>query len=92
MLVEKLRFSVLYPDSTYLTVYDSTALCWALEGGSAGRKAAICTQDSTHKHNTQTSIPRVGFEPPIPAFERVKTVHALDRTATLIAQFYMYFV
>jgi hypothetical protein len=26
-------------------------------------------------------MPRVGFEPTIPVFERTKTVHALDRAA-----------
>jgi hypothetical protein len=31
-------------------------------------------------------MPRVGFEPTIPAFERAKTVHALERTATVIAR------
>jgi hypothetical protein len=29
-------------------------------------------------------MPRVGFEPTIPAFEQAKTVHALDRAATVI--------
>jgi hypothetical protein len=29
-------------------------------------------------------MPRVGFEPTIPSFERAKTIHALDRTATVI--------
>jgi hypothetical protein len=29
-------------------------------------------------------MPRVGFEPTIPAFERAKTVHALDREDTVI--------
>jgi hypothetical protein len=29
-------------------------------------------------------MPRVGFEPPIPVFERAKTAHALDRAATVI--------
>jgi hypothetical protein len=29
-------------------------------------------------------MPRVGFEPTIPAFERAKTVHALDRATTVI--------
>jgi hypothetical protein len=29
-------------------------------------------------------MPRVGFEPTITAFERAKTVHALDRTASVI--------
>jgi hypothetical protein len=31
-----------------------------------------------------TDMPRVGFEPKIPVFERAKTVHALDRAATVI--------
>jgi hypothetical protein len=29
-------------------------------------------------------MPRVGFEPKIPAFERAKTDYALDRAATVI--------
>jgi hypothetical protein len=29
-------------------------------------------------------MPRVGFEPKIPVFERAKTVHVLDRKATVI--------
>jgi hypothetical protein len=29
-------------------------------------------------------MPQVGFEPTISVFERVKTVHALDRAATVI--------
>jgi hypothetical protein len=29
-------------------------------------------------------MPRVGFEPAIPVFERAKTVHALDCAATVI--------
>jgi hypothetical protein len=33
----------------------------------------------------QTSIPWVGFENTIPAFERAKTVHTLDRAATVIS-------
>jgi hypothetical protein len=44
-----------------------------------------------HKHriNTytyQTSMPYVGFEPTIAAFERAKTVHALDLAATVIGE------
>jgi hypothetical protein len=36
-----------------------------------------------HKQNkrTETSMPRVGFEPTISVFERVKMVHVLDRSA-----------
>jgi hypothetical protein len=42
----------------------------------------------TEQHNLRintlkTSIPRVGLEPTIPAFERAKTFHALDRAATV---------
>jgi hypothetical protein len=29
-------------------------------------------------------MPQVGFESTIPVFERAKTVHALDRSATVI--------
>jgi hypothetical protein len=29
-------------------------------------------------------MPRVGFEPTTPVFERAKTVHALDRAAPVI--------
>jgi hypothetical protein len=36
------------------------------------------------QHKIQISMPEVGFEPTIPAFERTKTVHVLDRTATVI--------
>jgi hypothetical protein len=32
----------------------------------------------------------VGFEPTIPAFERAKTVHALDRPATVIGNDIVY--
>jgi hypothetical protein len=41
----------------------------------------------TQKKRTQTSMPQVGFERTIPAFERAKTVHALDHAATLIGFF-----
>jgi hypothetical protein len=38
----------------------------------------------TQNKHRETSMPRVGLEPTIPAFERAKTVHALDRVATVI--------
>jgi hypothetical protein len=38
----------------------------------------------TQNKRIQTSVPRVGFEPTIPAFERVETVHALDSATTVI--------
>jgi hypothetical protein len=43
---------------------------------------------SAGQHNTEkcghTSMPRVGFEPTIPVFERLKTVRALDCAANWI--------
>jgi hypothetical protein len=38
----------------------------------------------TQNKRTQTSMPRMRFEPTTPVFERRKTVHALDRAATVI--------
>jgi hypothetical protein len=35
-------------------------------------------------------MPSVGFEPTIPAFQRAKTVHALDRVATVTGQGHLY--
>jgi hypothetical protein len=35
-------------------------------------------------------MPRVGFEPTIPVFERAKTVHALDRATTGIGTLFIY--
>jgi hypothetical protein len=51
-----------------------------MDRASARRKAT-----QTQHKRTQTSMPRLGFEPTIPVFERAKTVHALDRAATVIA-------
>jgi hypothetical protein len=45
------------------------------------------TQTQNKRTHTQTSMPRVGFEPTIPASEREKTVHDLDRSATVIGEF-----
>jgi hypothetical protein len=43
----------------------------------------------TQNKRTQTTMPRVEFEPTIPVFEQAKTVHAFDRAATVIGR-YMY--
>jgi hypothetical protein len=37
----------------------------------------------TQNKRTQTSMPKVRFDPTIPVIKRAKTVHALDRTATV---------
>jgi hypothetical protein len=39
----------------------------------------------TQKKRTQTSMRRMGFDPTIPVFVQAKTVHALDRAATVIS-------
>jgi hypothetical protein len=46
----------------------------------------LITHRTTQTQNklTQASMPRVGFESTTPVFERAKTVHALDRAATVI--------
>jgi hypothetical protein len=44
----------------------------------------------TQNKHEHTSMSRVEIEPTIPAFERVKTFHALDRAATLIGKEIIY--
>jgi hypothetical protein len=43
---------------------------------------------TTQRQNTQTYMPWMGFEHTIPVFERGKTIHALDRAATLMGTRY----
>jgi hypothetical protein len=49
---------------------------------SKGRYLHRTTQ--TQKKRRQISMPLFGFEPTTPVFKRAKTVHALDRAATVI--------
>jgi hypothetical protein len=44
----------------------------------------------TQNKRTQTTMPRVGFEPTIPSPERTKTVYASDSTITVIGQLISY--
>jgi hypothetical protein len=55
-----------------------------MDEGLANREAATHRQDNTNAEYAQTSTSLDGFEPMSPAFEEAKTVHALDRAATLI--------
>jgi hypothetical protein len=43
------------------------------------------TTEKQNKHTHETSMTCVGFELTIPASERAKTVHALDRLTTVTA-------
>jgi hypothetical protein len=63
----------------FLILRHSVGLIGRVNSPSQGR---YLTQ--TQNTQKQTSMPRVGYEPTIPAFERAKTVHALDLTATVI--------
>jgi hypothetical protein len=40
----------------------------------------------TQNKNIHAFITRMGFEPIIPVFERAKTVHSLERAATVIGK------
>jgi hypothetical protein len=59
--------------------------------GSACRKAATCTQDSTKTEDTHTQISmiRIGFKPTTPAFKRAKTLHSLNGAVTVIGRKYI---
>jgi hypothetical protein len=46
------------------------------------------TQTEKNAYTHQTSMPSMGFEPTISASERAKTVHALDRAATVTGKIY----
>jgi hypothetical protein len=50
----------------------------------AARPLPTHRKTQAHNKRTQTSMPWVGLEPMIPAFEQAKTVHVLDRAATSI--------
>jgi hypothetical protein len=76
-------FSGLLPLFQFLELFtQSVALNGRCTSPSQGRY--LHTGQRKHRINTQTSMPRVGFEPTIPVFERAKTVHAIDRRATAI--------
>jgi hypothetical protein len=51
-------------------------------------------QQKTQNKRIQTPMTETGFEPTIPGFKRTKTVHDLDRAATVIGylEFYRIFI
>jgi hypothetical protein len=59
-------------------------------GDQPHRKAATYTGQHKKKKSAETSMSRVGFEPPnIPVFEREETSNALDRAAIMIGWYYV---
>jgi hypothetical protein len=56
-----------------------------LDGGDKPVARSLPTHRiQTQNKRTETSMPRVGFEPTIPVFEGTKTVHALIFAANVI--------
>jgi hypothetical protein len=53
-------------------------------GISPSKDRYIYTEKHKQNKRTQTSMPRVGFEPTIPVFKRAKTIQTLERAATVI--------
>jgi hypothetical protein len=90
--------SSLLSHTAYPSIYGFTVLCWTLAPISfsfltlytVGRTPWTGDRPIArrlHKQNkrTQTSMLWERFEPTIPAFKRAKTLHALDRSATVIS-------
>jgi hypothetical protein len=71
-----------WPLFQFLNVYTVGRTLWAVDQPVAKLLPTHRTTQTQNKRR-QTSIPSVGFEPTIPVFERAKTVHALDRPATV---------
>jgi hypothetical protein len=67
---------------SFLILYTVGSTPWTGINPSQGRYLHMTTQ--TQNKRTQTTRPRVGFEPMIPVLERAKTVHASEGAATLI--------
>jgi hypothetical protein len=83
-----------------ISVYGSTALVgidgffsfltYTQSAGILGRGISLSQgrypnpEQQKQNKRTKTSMPRVGFEPTIPVFERAKTVHASDKAAIVI--------
>jgi hypothetical protein len=69
---------------SFLILYTVCRTPWT---GDQPVKRPLPTHRTTQTQNkrTQTSMPRVGFEPTIPVFKRAKKVHAVDRVATVIS-------
>jgi hypothetical protein len=80
--------------STFVHSYSCFSL-WSIRLGLLGR--GIGPSQSHYLHSTtqtqnkrrKTSMARVLFEPTTPVFKRAKTVHALNRTATVIGGKYI---
>jgi hypothetical protein len=67
---------------SFITLYTVGRNPWTADQPIAGSQPIHRITQTQNKH-TQTSMPRVVFEPTFPAFEQAKTVHALDRAVAV---------
>jgi hypothetical protein len=72
-----------WPIFSFLILYTVGRTPWTADQPVA-RPLPIHRTTKTQNKRKQISMPRVGFEPMTPAFERAKMVHAIDHTATVI--------
>jgi hypothetical protein len=98
-----LRLVIIFTTSIYLWLY-SPLLCLGRFFGflifytvgripwtgdqPVARPLPVHRAAQTEKKRTQTSMSQVGFEPTIPVFEKMKTVHALERMTTVTGNFH----
>jgi hypothetical protein len=69
---------------SFLILYTVGRTAWTGGGISPSLGHYLHRTTQTQSKGTQTFMPRLGFEPTIPVFKRVKTFYASDRVATLI--------
>jgi hypothetical protein len=74
-----------WPLCQFLNLYTVRRTLWTGDQPVARPLPAHRTTQTQNKR-TQTSMPRVGFEPTTPVFERPKKVHALDRAAAVMGE------
>jgi hypothetical protein len=77
------------PFFQFLNPYTVSKTPWTIDQYVARPVSTHRTIETENKHN-QTTMTRVGFETKIPVFERTKTVHDLDRAATVIGTRWYY--
>jgi hypothetical protein len=69
---------------SFFIIYTIGRIPWTGDQPVARPLPTHSTAQTRNKH-IQTSMPQVGFEHTNPAFKWAKTVHALDRAATVIS-------
>jgi hypothetical protein len=71
---------------SYVPTEDSSSVL-LVRGISQSQGLYLHTGQHKQDKSTHTTVPRVGFEPTTPVFQRDKTVHALDYAATVVGTY-----